>query len=118
MACGDIGMAGPLPVRPRPLDQILGLFAHLEAQSPTLTAQQCAKLANLFIFRCGPGPRPDVDLGGKPCVHDPMICQGDRQARDRITPCWACTDWAFGTLELIAEIVGVELPVYEELTRG
>lgn len=81
---------------------------------PPILAQRHEKLAQLLTDRSV--PEPYTDLSGKRSVHDPMICQANKQGRDRTMPCEPCIEWAFRTLEQIAEIVGVELPVYEELT--
>ena len=77
-------------------------------------AEECAKVKRLFTDR--EIAAPYTDLGGKPTVHDPMVCRGDRQGRFRLTPCADCMQWAFRTLEEIAKIVGVKLPEREELT--
>lgn len=76
--------------------------------------QDCAKLAELLTDR--KVTTPYRDLGGKPTVHDPMVCRGDKQGRSRLSPCADCMRWAFETLEAIYKIMDVELPEREELT--
>lgn len=78
------------------------------------------KLVQLLEIRKAGLPSNRADGGHD--VHDPMMCrcgwwpaQEGRSLVDS-APCRSCIAWAFRTLEQIAEIVGVELPVYEELT--
>lgn len=65
---------------------------------------QWAKLVNILTA--------DRKACGSRGIHDPMVCLGGHSS----SPCGPCICWAFRALELIAEIVGVELPVREELT--
>lgn len=83
-------------------------------------ARQCEKLVQLLSIR-KVGLRSSRADGGHD-VHDPMVCRcgwwpaQEGQSLVDMAPCRSCINWAFRTLEQIAEIVGVELPVREELT--